>query len=294
MIIEKDEDHVEDEVVVENDNEDLQEEETLEESEVSKEDEPETDQDEEDDRIVTIGDAEPEEEEEAPQDSGLVKHLRKSFREKDKEARRLKKQLEEMQGAQSNKPVELGPKPTLASCDYDDNKYEQELLGYYNRKRQVEAQQEQAKKIVEEQNKAWAEKANQYVELKKTHKFKDFDESESIVESTLDQTQQSIIVQGAKDSALMVYTLGRYPKELERLSKIKNPVNFAVEIGKLEAQLKVTKRKAPKPEKRVSGGNVSGLGGNSDSTLERLREKAAKTGDYTEVTAYKRKMRNKG
>ena len=45
----------------------------------------------------------------------------------------------------------------------------------------------------------------------------------------------------------------------------------------------------PAPE-----GTVRGKGGGTvDNTLEKLREKAARTGDMTEVVAYKRKLREK-
>jgi len=84
--------------------------------------------------------------------------------------------------------------------------------------------------------------------------------------------------------------LGKNPKKLEELSKITDPVDFAFKVAKLESQLKVTDRKAPKPEKRVSSNKSGGISGNSDKTLDRLRDEAAKSGDYTKVTAYKRKL----
>ena len=59
----------------------------------------------------------------------------------------------------------------------------------------------------------------------------------------------------------------------------------------MESQLKVTNKKAPAPEKRVSTGKAGGMSGNTDKVLERLRDEAAKTNDYTAVTAYKNKLR---
>ena len=58
-------------------------------------------------------------------------------------------------------------------------------------------------------------------------------------------------------------------------------------------QLKITSKKAPAPEQRINATKAGGMGGNTDEALERLRAKADKTGDYTEVTAYKRNLRNK-
>jgi hypothetical protein len=79
---------------------------------------------------------------------------------------------------------------------------------------------------------------------------------------------------------------------VKELSSIKDPVKFAFAVAKLETQLKVSNRKAaPPPEKVVKGtGRVSG---SVDSTLERLREEAAKSGDMSKVIAYKRQMRAK-
>ena len=64
-------------------------------------------------------------------------------------------------------------------------------------------------------------------------------------------------------------------------------MKFAFAVAKLETQLKVTQRKAATaPERTVQGtGNKSGT---VDSTLERLRAEAAKSGDFTKVLQYKK------
>ena len=167
----------------------------------------------------------------------------------------------------------------------------QDLLGYYDRKRLVDEQAKKKAAVMEEQTKSWKTRQERYTTSRKDHNFKDFQETEEYVSETLNQTQQGIIIQGAEDSALLVYALGKNPKKLEELSKITDPVDFAFKLAKLESQLAVTNKKAPKPEKRITGGKAGGVSGNGDATLERLREEAAKTGDYSAVTAYKRKLR---
>ena len=262
------------------------------------EDEPaniqEDDEDDEEDRVVTIGDSEPEaeseESEEHQETPGWVKKVRKSNRKltsenkrKDREIQQLKEQI---QGTtEKSKPVELGEKPTLANCKYDDKKYETELISYYERKRKVDEQAAQKAKAVEAQNKSWQSRQEKYVNLKQEHSFKDFEDAEELVSTTFSQTQQGIIVQGAEDAALLVYALGKNPKKLEELSKITDPVDFAFKVAKLESQLKVIDRKAPKPEKRVSSNKSGGISGNTDKTLERLREE----GDFNKIVAYKKK-----
>lgn len=262
--------------------------------------EPENDQDDvdgeeesEEDRVVTIGEPEADttSEEEHQKAPKWVSKVRKLNRTLESENKKLKRQLEQV-NKPKDQPVTLGEEPTIASCGYDDVKYKHEILAYEGRKRKIEDQQVQQKKVIEEQQQKVQAKVTRYADLKKEHGFKDYSDAEGIVENTMDIRQQQIILQGAEDSALVVYALGKNPKKLEELSNIKDPVEFAFKIAKLESQLKVTNRKATtKPEKKVSKGKAGGMSGNSDKTLERLREEAAKTGNYTKVTAYKRKLR---
>jgi len=281
---------VEDEFVVEEE----QSNEEVEETEVEDSDEVEDDEEEED-RIVTIGDEEPPEEEEEAEAPGWVKKVRKVNRKLESEVKALKRQLAE-RSTEQQKPeptIEVGEKPTLKSVRYDDKKYEQELASYYERKRLAEEQQAQQAKQVEEQKRQWQKRQERYVEKKREHSFKDFDEVEDLVQNSLDVMQQNIIIHGADDSSLLVYALGRNPKKLEELSAVKDPVEFAFRVAKLEEKLKVTSKKAPAPEKKISGSKAGGLSGKADQTLERLRKEAERTNDYTKVTAYKRKQRDK-
>jgi len=247
------------------------------------------DPDEEEDRVVVTLGEDPEEEEEHEEAPAWVKKVRKSNRRLESENRKLKRELLERSTERAPK-VELGEKPTLKSAKYDDKLYEQQLADYYDRKRKIDEQQAALKKTTEAQTKQWEERNSRYVAQKAAHNFRDFEEAEELVTNSLNVAQQSIIVQGAEDAALLVYALGNNPKKLEELAAVKNPVDFAVKLGKLESQLKVTKKKAPAPEKRISG-KTGGLGGGGDATLARLREKAEKSGDYSEVLAYKRRSR---
>jgi hypothetical protein len=271
----------------------ISDEETIEDTEVSEEEEVETESEEEesseDDRIVTIGDSEPEEEEEESKEApGWVKKVRKVNREQEREIKRLKKQLEEVT-TKPEEEIELGEKPTLESAGFDDKKFEKALLDWHERAKKVEEQKAAKQKAVEEQNKVWQTKQERYANLKQEHSFKDFKDAEDVVSETFNTTQQGIIVQGADDPALLVYALGKNPAKLEEMSKVTDPVEFAFKLAKLEAQLKVTNRKAPAPEKRVSGGKNGS--GSADRNLEKLREKAAKTGDFTELNRYKRQLK---
>lgn len=248
-------------------------------------------EDDDDGVIVTIGDEAPPQEEhvQAPE---WVRELRKAHRDTQKENRELRDKLKTLENPEP-KAVQVGKKPTLEDHDYDTDKYEQELTAWYERKRkadEVAAQQKVAQQKAED---AWKLKLNEYGDSKAKLKVKDFDDAESVIMETFDQTQQGIVIQGADNSALVIYALGKNPDRAKELASIKDPVKFAFAVAKLEKDLKVKNRKAPpSPEKKVDGtGPKSGA---VDSTLERLRAEASKTGDYSKVMAYRRKQKAKG
>lgn len=232
---------------------------------------------------VSIGEEEPEETPHGPAPA-WVKEMRKQNRE-------LKRQLRDIQKAapaQSAQPaIELGEKPTLEGVDYDTQKYETALAKWYAKKLKIDERAAQAKAQAEEHARRWQERLGTYERDKLALGAEDFEDAEAVVLAHFDVAQQSIIVSGAKDSALLVYALGKNPAKAEALGAIKDPVQFAFAVARLEAQLKVSgKTPATPPETRVTGsGRVSG---GSDATLERLRAEAEKTGDYTKVSAYKR------
>jgi len=241
-----------------------------------------------DEVIVSIGEESPPQEEKthAPE---WVRELRKANREKEKRIRELESKLQ-ANAQTENKPVELGRKPRLEDHDYDSDRYEASLEQWYERKRQVEAQAEQVKQAEQAQRDAWQAKLDAYGKAKAELKVRDFGDAEALAQEVFDVTQQGIVVQGADNPALVIYALGKNPKKAQEIASIKDPVKFAFAVAKLEKELKVTQRKAaPPPEKTISG--TARVSGAVDSTLDRLRAEALKTGDMTKVMAYKRQKR---
>jgi len=255
--------------------------------EPSEELEDQTEDTESDDVIVSIGEEAPppEEQTQAPE---WVRELRKTNRE-------LQRQNRELQGklntpTTETKPVILGKKPSLEDHDYDAEKYEEALTNWFDSKRlanEVNARQEAE---VMTQQKDWQAKLDGYSKAKAELKVKDFEDAEAIAQELFSVTQQGVMLQGADNPALVVYALGKNPKKAKELSEIKDPVKFAFAVAKLEKDLKVTNRRAaPPPERIVSGtGRVSGA---VDSTLERLRDEAARTGNMTKVIQYRAQKR---
>jgi len=253
------------------------------------ESEPAEDQeeDDEDEVIVSIGEEPPPPDEHA-QAPSWVKELRKANREKEKRIRELEAKLST---TVERKQVVLGAKPKLEDYDYDADKYEEALAGWFERKRQVDAEVEKQKQAEAAQQKAWQEKLEGYGKAKAELKVRDYEDAEAVAQELFNVTQQGIVLQGADNPALVIYALGKNPKKAAELSKIDDPVKFAFAVAKLEKELKVTNRKAaPAPERMVtSTGRVSG---SVDSTLERLRAEAEKTGNYTKVIQYKRQKQS--
>lgn len=275
-----------------NDDEVKDEELNLENDDGESADDSEDDESGNDEVVVSIGDEEtPSSDEDTPAPE-WVKELRKNHRQLQKENRELKSQVQAVTGA-VQKPVELGNKPTLEGCDYDAEKFEAELEGWHDRKIKKDAEAANAAKLAEESNKVWQATLDDYAKAKTELKVKDFVDAEEFVKDTFSVTEQGIILQGSKNPAIVVYALGKNPKKAKELSAIKDPIKFARAIFELESQLKVTNRKAPPaPERTVRGSAPSS--GTVDSTLDRLRAEADKTGNYTKVMAYKNQLKQKG
>jgi hypothetical protein len=274
---------------------DFEEEETLEEEQLELEEVTEDEdvdgdpsgveesEEESEDIVVSIGEEPPPPEPEAAPE--WVRELRKSHRELQKRNRELEAQVH--QTTETNPVVTLGAKPSLEQHDYDTDKYEASLADWYERKRSVDDQQAQARQAEQQQADAWQQQLQGYADAKSKLKVRDYDDAEEVAQQTFNVVQQGVMIQGAEDPALVIYALGKNPKKAKELAKIDDPVKFAFAVAKLESQLKISNRKAAtRPEGKVSA--TAPLKGAVDSTLERLREEASKSGNMDKVMAYKR------
>ena len=250
-----------------------------------QEDDEESDEDE---VVISIGEESPPQEEEvrAP---AWVRELRKSNREKERKIRELEAKLNTT--ATETKPVALSAKPTLESCDYDSDEYEQKLAEWYEQKREYDAAEASVAAQRDAEAKAWQDKLDSYAKAKASLKVRDYDEAEATALDTFDVTQQGIVLQGSDNPALLIYAIGKNAKRAKELASINDPVKFAFAVAKLETQLKVTNRKAATAPERTINSGGGRLSGAIDSTLERLRAEALKTGDLSKVMDYKRRKK---
>lgn len=220
-----------------------------------------------------------------------VKEQRARWNQISKENRELKRQLEAQQAAAQPKATQLRAKPKLENHDYDADQYEADLEKWYaekreqdDRERSVKAQQEQEQAEIAEASKSYAKGKGALLKVDKDG----FDYAEESVLAGFDDAKRSILLQGSSDPASLVYQIGRDEVLLSKLAKLK-PVQFAVEIGRLEASMNTKRKPVSSPDKPLKASR--GAVGDANQTLERLRAEAEKTGDYSKVMQYKRQMR---
>jgi hypothetical protein len=266
----------------------IEDDETYVEEEVEEVTEIVDDQDEPEEVVVSIGEEAPPPEEHTPAPE-WVRELRKTNRELQRQNRELQSKLQ-VQPTEI-KPVAIGAKPKLEDHDYDADKYEEALTTWFERKRQADDVNAKQQADVMNQQKAWQAKLDGYGKAKAELRVRDYEDAEAVAQELFSITQQGVILQGAENPALVVYALGKNPKKAKELAEVSDPVKFAFAVAKLEKELKVTNRRAaPAPERVVSGtGRSSGA---VDSTLERLREDAARTGNMTKVIQYRAQKRS--
>ncbi len=253
------------------------------------------DQEEGEEFDIVVGDEKPEAQEEddfhgkpAPK---WVKELRREKKESDRRIKELEAKLNEQ-----NKPetIELGEKPKLEDFGYDEDnpEYIEALEKWVDRKFQLKEQERKKQEEQEKAAKVWQDKLNSYEARKAAikPKVRDFDEAEELARDALSQTQQGILIHAAEKPELLIYHLGKNPQKAKELAAITDPIQFAFAAAKIDAQIKMTARKpSTSPERKPSGS--APLSGAVNAKLESLRAEAERTGDYTKVNEYKRKLK---
>jgi hypothetical protein len=220
-------------------------------------------------------------------DSGLVKRLRETIKEKDK-------RLAELQRAVLPEPeIEVGAEPTWGEgeeWDWDGDKYDAAKAQWRERKQKADSCQQEQRQRAEEETKEAEQVVQSYRSQKEKLAKPDYDDAETAVFGKLGGVKASLLVQGADNAALVVHALSRFPDKLDELAAIKNPTKFAFAAAKLEGQLKaMPKRTAPKPEEIERGS--ARASSNTEKELDRLEKDAEKSGDRSKLIAYKSKMK---
>lgn len=248
--------------------------------------EPEDREDEEegDEPTETFIGFEGEEDEAAPASEGessVIREMRRKLREKDRE-------LADLRAGAAPAKIEVGDKPTLESCEYDEERFETALDAWKGRKAKAEQQDREQQERTEREQAEWSKRAQAYETSKASIPVADYADAEKEVFAALPDATQALILMTDKPAAL-IYALSRDPARLEELSNL-NLARAAMMIGKLEDKVQVKKRALPNPDRPVRGNAAPA---SADKTLARLEKEAEETGDRTKLVAHRKKLRNR-
>lgn len=243
---------------------------------------------------ITLGD-EPEQQEEEHAAPDWVKDLRKTNRELVRKQRELETENTRLKGSAPQAVRALGPKPTLAGCDYDEAKYEADLETWSRQKTEVETQEAQKRREAETAEQTWQTRLSAVNKFGREMKVTDHDDALGTFEDTFSVVQRGIILDAPSDpklSAQLRYALGRNPKVAKELAGESHPVRFTFKLAELANKMKVTPKKtAPAPERVVRAGGGGSASAAQNSQLKKLQDEAERTGDRSKVAAFIRKSK---
>jgi hypothetical protein len=225
-----------------------------------------------------------------PAESRTFVEMRKNFKGALSDKKRLEKELAELREKLPKPEPALTAKPTLDQFDYDETRFSEAYDKWMEQKEALNRADQAKLDAQRQEQEALANFQKSYAERSKALGVDDFEEAESEVGAMLNQMQTGLLMRGADDPANLVYALSKSPARLMDLAKITDPVKFTVAIARMELSLATKKTTRPAPEPRLTS-ERTGTGFNASSaTLEKLRDEAARTGDFTKVVEYKRKM----
>lgn len=222
--------------------------------------------------------------EEAQDEAPLVKKLREEIRERDKRLAAL--------GKSAPASIEVGPEPTMESCDYDEDAFKAQWRDWNARKVEADnlaaeqARAQQAREMEDQKRLA------NYRAMAAALPVKDYEIAEQTVVSRLPEMSRAALLAYTDNPAKVVYALHRYPAMLERIADEPDPIKQIIMARELEGKLKVTTRKKPPaPEADTIQRGSAPMSQKTDQEEERLYKLAEKSGDWTEWTRYRRSKR---
>jgi len=246
----------------------------------------------EEELVLTLDGAAVDEEEAPPE--GASPKAAAAFAAMRTEKKRLERELRELKAKQEEAAARtvapviepLGAEPTLEECDFDAETFATKLKAHLAKKAEHEARQREAEAEQRKQAEAWQQRLTTYKQEADKLKRPDFEDAESAVKVTFNTVQQGLLLKHPKAAAL-VYVLGKNPARAKTLAAIADPVDFAYAAAELAGQVKVERKSPPPPTDTPVRGSTTGSALASQS-LEALKEKGRRTGDYSAYFAAKR------
>jgi len=239
-----------------------------------------------DETVIAFADEGDEETEATP----LVKQLRQQIRDRDRKLSQMRRSPSPVNDADPEPKVPDRPR-SVADFDYDEERFNAALDEHLAKKDEHTSWKARDEKRKNQRSEQEAEQARQIEQQRKALGVPDYDTKASSVRERLSDAQMSILISGIDNPAQMIYALGRSESRLDMLAGEDNLAKFAVMLGKMEKDIKVTKKTAPAPESRVRGANGSIAVSGSDKKLEQLEKEAARTGDRSKLIAYRANQR---
>ncbi len=218
--------------------------------------------------------------EDAQDEPPLVKQLRNEIRERD---RRLS-------AYEKPKQIEVGPKPTLEGCDYDEERFDAEYEAWQDRKRQAQALESEAGERAAAANQQF-EKARARYHASAMAKKLDIEEAEKKVADKLGPEMLGMMVMYSTAPENIVAALGKYPAKLDQIAAEPDPLRKIRLIWELEGKVTVNRKKPPNPEAETIQRGAAPISGGSNKILEKLEKEADRTGDRSKLIAYRAQQR---
>lgn len=223
---------------------------------------------------------------EEEKDTGLVKHLRNTIKEKDKELREARKQ-------QTHQPVtqqQLTPPPRMPQLsdegiDYDDAVYSQKVQEWAESNARYQSQKAEQERQQQSLQQAHQQKIASYQERVKSLRVSGYQQAEQSVIEEVPEQIQAMIIHFAEKPEMVVLALGRNAELRQQMANATDPVAVGRLIGSIESQAKIM----PKPKnKPAATPEVKGGTGAVLNNLDKLKEKARETGDWSQYFAAKK------
>ncbi|MEG3384067.1 scaffolding protein [Salmonella enterica] len=218
---------------------------------------------------------------------GLVKHLRKTIKEKDRELKELMRQ--------SQKPVEQQPvitqPPRMPKLDdedigFDEEIYQQRMAKWAEENGKYQEQVRERKREEEARTATLQQKAANYMQRVKALKVAGLPGwSEQAVREDVPVHIQDMILLESEKPEIVVLALGRNAELRKQLAEATNPVA----IGRLLERIESKARIMPKAKTTAATTpTVKGSNGAVINNLDKLKAKALETGDWTPYFAAKK------
>jgi hypothetical protein len=227
-------------------------------------------------------------------DTPAIRAIRQRNRNLAREKFELQRENERLaSGGANTQQIDVGEKPTLEGCDWDEDRFEAELTAWQKRRDDAENQKVQQQQREQEHRQRFDQSLQTMrANAARIAKPEVYQEAERVVGGALPQVLGNAIPIYFKDRApALVLALHRRPDLLARVAETAKTdmVQAMFDLWDMSKGVKMVK-----PAKKTFEAEDSTRGSapmrpvSADKKQEELEKDARKTGDWSKVAAYKR------